>query len=80
MASTQDPKNQSSQSAYSQINILDLAFLIGFLCLHAVLFMPSLTGVFEVATLSGVQLGTIYCLSFMPFLVNQWYKALFVRS
>ena len=57
-----------------------LAFLIGFLCLHAVLFMPSLTGVFEVATLSGVQLGTIYCLSFMPFLVNQWYKVLFVRS
>ena len=57
-----------------------LAFLIGFLCLHAVLFMPSLTGVFEVATLSGVQLGFIYCLSFMPFLVNQWYKVLFVRS
>ncbi|QFF99202.1 cation-translocating P-type ATPase [Psychrobacillus glaciei] len=57
-----------------------LAFLIGFVSLHAVLFIPSLTGVFEVATLSGVQLAYIYCLSFMPFLVNQWYKVLFVRS
>lgn len=57
-----------------------LAFLIGFLCLHLVLFFPSLTGVFEVATLSGIQLGYIYCLSCMPFLVNQWYKVLFVRS
>ncbi|MFJ7933326.1 cation-translocating P-type ATPase [Sporosarcina sp. NPDC096371] len=55
------------------------AFLIGFVCLHAVLFMPSLTGVFEVAPLTGTQLGFIYSLSFMPFLVNQWYKALFVR-
>ncbi|MBK3496506.1 cation-translocating P-type ATPase [Viridibacillus sp. YIM B01967] len=57
-----------------------LAFLIGFLCLHLVLFVPSLTGVFEVATLNGVQLGLIYSLSCMPFLVNQWYKLLFVRS
>jgi len=57
-----------------------VAFLIGFLCLHAVLFIPSLTGVFEVATLSGGQLSYIYILSFMPFLVNQWYKVLFVRS
>lgn len=57
-----------------------LAFLIGFLCLHLVLFIPSLTGVFEVATLSGVQLVIIYSLSCMPFLVNQWYKLLFVRS
>lgn len=57
-----------------------LAFLIGFLCLHLVLFVPSLTGMFEVATLSGAQLGLIYSLSCMPFLVNQWYKLLFVRS
>lgn len=56
------------------------AFLIGFLCLHAVLFVPSLTGVFQVATLSGYQLGMIYSLSVLPFLVNQWYKLLFVRS
>lgn len=57
-----------------------LAFLIGFLCLHLVLFIPSLTGVFEVATLSGRQLVAIYSLSSMPFLVIQWYKVLFVRS
>lgn len=57
-----------------------LAFFIGFLSLHLVLFVPSLTGVFEVVTLSGVQLGYIYSLSVMPFLVNQWYKVLFVRS
>ena len=57
-----------------------LAFLIGFLCLHLVLFLPSLTAVFEVATLSGTQLSYIYVLSFMPFLVNQWYKVLFVKS
>ncbi|NYF24373.1 cation-translocating P-type ATPase [Sporosarcina sp. JAI121] len=56
-----------------------LAFTIGVLSLHSVLFIPSLTGMFEVATLSGVQLGYIYILSFMPFLVNQWYKFLFVR-
>lgn len=57
-----------------------LAFLIGFLCLHLVLFMPALTGVFEVASLNGVQLAFIYGLSCMPFLVNQWYKLLFVRN
>ncbi|WP_144511880.1 cation-translocating P-type ATPase [Bacillus sp. FJAT-22090] len=57
-----------------------IAFLIGFLCLHLVLFMPLLTDVFEVASISKVQLGWIYILSFMPFLVNQWYKVLFVRS
>ena len=51
-----------------------VAFLIGFLSLHAVLFMPMLTGVFEVATLSLAQLGFIYSLSVLPFLVNQWYK------
>ena len=57
-----------------------LAFLIGFLSLHAVLFMPSLKGVFQVANLNSIQLSMIYCLSFLPFLVNQWYKVLFVRG
>lgn len=57
-----------------------IAFLIGLLCLHLVLFVPPLIDVFEVASLSGVQLGWIYILSCMPFLVNQWYKVLFVRS
>ncbi|HWI46994.1 MAG TPA: cation-translocating P-type ATPase [Rummeliibacillus sp.] len=56
-----------------------LAFIIGVVCLHLVLFMPWLTGVFEVAKLSGLQLGYIYVLSFIPFLVNQWFKVLYVR-
>ncbi|KXH78350.1 cation-translocating P-type ATPase [Sporosarcina sp. HYO08] len=56
-----------------------LAFLIGFLCLHVVLLAPSLAGVFKVAPLSGMQLALIYILAFLPFLVNQWAKALFVR-
>lgn len=57
-----------------------LAFLIGVLSLHFVLFMPMLTTVFEVAPLTIAQLGFIYSLSVLPFLVNQWYKLLFVRS
>lgn len=57
-----------------------LAFFIGLLSLHAVLFSPALAGVFEVAPLSGVHLILIYSLSILPFLVNQWYKLLFVRS
>ncbi|MFD1928785.1 cation-translocating P-type ATPase [Sporosarcina siberiensis] len=57
-----------------------LAFIIGFVCLHVVLFHPALTSMFEVAPLSWRQLGLIYGLSVMPFLVNQWYKVLFVRS
>ncbi|MDM5248761.1 cation-translocating P-type ATPase [Lysinibacillus sp. G4S2] len=56
-----------------------LAFFIGLLSLHAVLLIPMLTGVFEVAILSPAQLGFIYSLSVFPFLVNQWYKLLFVR-
>ncbi|WP_397538110.1 cation-translocating P-type ATPase [Rummeliibacillus pycnus] len=57
-----------------------LAFIIGVVCLHLVLFMPWLTGVFEVAKLSGLQLGYIYVLSFIPFLVNQWFKVLYFRG
>ncbi|KOS68955.1 ATPase [Lysinibacillus contaminans] len=57
-----------------------LAFLIGVILLHLVLFIPSFMDVFEVARLSVTQLGFIYSLSILPFLVNQWYKLLFVRS
>lgn len=56
------------------------AFIIGVLSLHIVLFMPMLTTVFEVAPLTPAQLGFIYSLSVLPFLVNQWYKLLFVRN
>ena len=57
-----------------------VAFLIGVVCLHFVLLLPSLTRVFEVANLSSPQLGYIYVLSFIPFLVNQWFKMLFVKG
>ena len=56
-----------------------LAFIIGVICLHLVLFVPSLTGVFEVVKLSSLQFGYIYVLSFIPFLVNQWFKVLYMR-
>ncbi len=56
-----------------------VAFIIGVVSLHAVLFLPSLSGVFEVAKLNFIQLGMIYGLALMPFLVNQWFKLLFVR-
>ncbi|WP_249685379.1 cation transporting ATPase C-terminal domain-containing protein, partial [Bacillus velezensis] len=57
-----------------------LAFINGVFSLHIVLFMPMLTTVFEVAPLTTAQLGFIYSLSVIPFLVNQWYKLLFVRN
>jgi len=57
-----------------------LAFLIGLLSLHLVLFIPSFMGVFEVAILNERQLLSIYILSCIPFLINQLYKLLFVRS
>lgn len=56
------------------------AFIIGALCLHAVLFLPGLSSVFEVAKLTTHQLGFIYVLSFLPFLVNQWFKVLYFRG
>lgn len=57
-----------------------VAFVIGFLSLHLVLLLPSLTDMFKVAPLSSSQFVLIYSLSIMPFLVIQWYKLLFVRS
>lgn len=56
------------------------AFIIGTLSLHAVLFLPGLSSVFEVAKLTTYQLGFIYVLSFMPFLINQWFKVLYFRG
>lgn len=56
-----------------------VAFIIGVISLHLVLFLPALTNVFEVANLTKLQLSYIYVLSFIPFLVNQWFKVLFVR-
>lgn len=51
-----------------------LAFLLGVVLLHIVLFVPTLMGVFEVAPLTLNELLTIYGLSFLPFVVVQLYR------
>ena len=55
------------------------ALIIGVVLLHIVLLLPSLQGIFEIATITGAQLGTIYALSLMPLVVIQLYKVLFVK-
>ena len=57
-----------------------LAFILGVVFLHIVLLLPPLMSVFEVAALSGAQLGSIYGLAFVPFVLIQLYKLLFVRE
>jgi P-type Ca2+ transporter type 2C len=56
-----------------------IAVLLGIVLLHIVLLVPSLMGIFEVAPLTGAQLGYIYGLSLMPFVVSQHYKVIFIR-
>ena len=41
--------------------------------------VPALQGIFEIATLNGTQLGTIYAMSLMPLVLIQLYKVLFVK-
>ncbi len=53
-----------------------VAFLVGVALLHLVLFVPGLSGIFEVAELDGGQLGTIYLLSILPLIVIQIWKAI----
>lgn len=54
------------------------AFIAGFLFLNAVLFLPGLTHLFEIAPLTLNQALTIYGLAFMPTLIIQVYK--FIRE
>ncbi|MBP3040809.1 calcium-translocating P-type ATPase, PMCA-type [Bacillaceae bacterium Marseille-Q3522] len=56
-----------------------IAVILGFALLHLVLFFPPLMSVFEVATLTGAQLGAIYGLAVMPLVVIQLYKVIFVK-
>lgn len=55
------------------------AVIAGIILLHLVLLIPPIQGVFEVAPLTGGELGTIYGLSLMPLVVVQLYKILFVK-
>lgn len=52
------------------------AFLAGFLFLNAVLFVPGLTSLFEVAPLTLQYTLTIYGLAFMPTAIIQLYKVI----
>ena len=51
-----------------------LAFIVGAALLHLVLFVPALQGIFEVASLNGTYLATIYGLAIAPLIVNQLWK------
>lgn len=51
-----------------------MAFGIGLLLLNGVLFIPFLQNLFEIATLTGGQVASIYLLAFIPTLLIQGYK------
>ena len=52
------------------------AFLIGFVLLNAVLLIPGLQGIFQVAPLDVFGLLTIYGLAVCVFIVIQFLKAI----
>lgn len=54
------------------------AFVLGFLFLNAVLFVPGIKDLFVIAPLTMNQVWTIYGLAFMPTLIIQVYK--FIRE
>lgn len=56
-----------------------VAIITGYLMLKAVLTVNPLMGVFEIALLSASQYGVVYGLSFMPLVLVQIYKLLFVK-
>ena len=52
------------------------AFFAGVVLLAAVLFIPGLSGLFEVTPMSGEQLGLVVLLAFLPTVVIQIYKVI----
>jgi len=52
----------------------------GIFLLQIVLMLPPLMGIFEVAPLTGTQFGWIYGLAFMPLIVSQIFKLLFIKA
>lgn len=56
------------------------AFITGLVLLNAVLFIPALHGLFEVATLTGVQYAWIYGLAFIPTVIIQIVKLITDRK
>ena len=53
-----------------------MAFGIGLVLLNSVLFVPFLRGLFEVATLTGSQIGYIYLFAFAPTVIIQVVKVI----
>lgn len=47
------------------------AFVLGLLLINMVLFIPGLHGLFEVSDLTGLQIGWIYLMAFVPTLIIQ---------
>ncbi|WP_071396118.1 calcium-translocating P-type ATPase, PMCA-type [Bacillus tuaregi] len=52
----------------------------GIILLQMVLLLPQLSGIFEVAPLTGTQFASIYGLALMPLIVSQLYKVFFIKS
>ncbi|SHH93436.1 cation-translocating P-type ATPase [Clostridium grantii] len=57
-----------------------LAVFIGWALLSMVLTIKPLMSLFEVASLNGIQFSIIYGISFMPLILIQLYKILFVKK
>ncbi|MBC2580085.1 cation-translocating P-type ATPase [Clostridium sp. DJ247] len=57
-----------------------IAIIIGYLLLTAVLAFRPLMGIFEVTALNASQYRYVYGLSFIPLMVVQVYKLIFVKS
>ena len=53
-----------------------MAFATGLILLNLVLFVPFLRRLFEVATLTGSQVGYIYLFAFIPTLIIQIVKVI----
>jgi Ca2+-transporting ATPase len=76
--------NSRSKESIFKIGIFSNRFLwvaviLGYLLLRTVLTYPPLMPVFEVAPLTASQHGTVIFLSFVPLIVIQAYKLLFVK-
>ncbi|WML37878.1 cation-translocating P-type ATPase [Clostridium sp. OS1-26] len=76
--------NSRSKESIFKIGIFSnkyiwIATIVGYLLLTAVLTFRPLMGIFEVTALNASQHGYIYGLSFIPLVVVQIYKLIFVK-
>ncbi|MBZ9634094.1 cation-translocating P-type ATPase [Clostridium sp. FP1] len=77
--------NSRSQESIFKIGVFSnkylwIATILGYLLLEFVLSFKPLMGVFEVAALTLNQRAIVYGLSFMPLILIQIYKLLFVKA